>query len=82
MQYIIRKNIQTGFKIVSKDDEIEPVDSKERYSAVARELGYDVLGKPMDDAEMEELRAEPGTLEQQHWKRVAWTEPLDESLPC
>ena len=41
----------------AKDDELEPVDSKERYSTVARELGYDVLGKPMDDAELEESRA-------------------------
>ena len=29
---------------------------------------------------MEELRAEPGTLEQRHWERVAWEEPLDESI--
>ena len=66
----------------AKDDELEAKDSEARYIAVAKELGYDVLGKPLDDAEMEELRAEPGTLEQSHWKRVAWTEPLDESLPC
>ena len=30
--------------------------------------------------ELEELRAEPGTLEQRHWERVAWEEPLDESI--
>ena len=36
----------------------------------------------MDDVELEEFRAQPGTLEQGHWKRVAWTQPLDECLPC
>ena len=43
-------------------------------------LCAEVLGKAMDDAELEELRAEPGTLEQRHWERVAWEEPLDESI--
>ena len=43
-------------------------------------LCSEALGKAMDDAELEELRAEPGTLEQRHWERVAWEEPLDESI--
>jgi len=43
-------------------------------------LCSEVLGKAMDDAELEELRAEPGTLEQRHWERVAWEEPVDESF--
>ena len=66
----------------AKDDELEEKGSMERYTAVAKELGYDVLGKAMDDNELEEFQAEPGTLEQKHWKRVAWVEPLDDSLPC
>ena len=43
-------------------------------------LCAEVLGKAMDEAELEELRAEPGTLEQRHWERVAWEEPVDESI--
>ena len=43
-------------------------------------LSSEVLGKAMDDTELEELRAEPGTLEQRHWERVAWEEPVDESM--
>ena len=44
-------------------------------------LSAEVLGKAMDDTELEELRAEPGTLEQRHWERVAWEEPVDETMP-
>ncbi len=43
-------------------------------------LCAEVLGKAMDDTELEELRAEPGTLEQRHWERVAWEEPVDETI--
>ena len=43
-------------------------------------LSSEVLGKAMEDPELEELRAEPGTLEQRHWERVAWEEPFDESI--
>ena len=36
---------------------------------------------PPRSTELEELRAEPGTLEQRHWERVAWEEPVDETMP-
>ncbi len=43
-------------------------------------LCAEVLGKAINDTELEELRAEPGTLEQRHWERVAWEEPVDETI--
>ena len=65
-----------------RDDELAPQDSHEAYLAVARELGYDALGKPEDDDTFEEFRLDPGTIAERKWAELNWLRPADETAPC
>ena len=45
-----------------RDDDLTPQDSHESYLAVAKELGYDALGKPENDESFEEYRQDPSNV--------------------
>ena len=53
----------------AKDDELAPVDSDEAYIAVAKAMGYDVLGCA-PDADVADFREDMGTLEQRRWDKL------------
>ena len=65
----------------ARDDDLAPIDSDEAYRAVARELGYDVLGVA-PDADIADFRDDPGSLQQCRWKKINWEVPVDETAPC
>ena len=65
----------------ARDDDLAPTDSDEAYRAVARELGYDVLGVAPDDV-IADYRDDTGTLEQRRWTKIKWGVPEDETTPC
>ena len=69
------------------DDLLAPQDSEEAYRAVAREIGYDVLGIA-DESALEPFRLAPGTLvaeepipdgagpfQADQWALVSWAVP-------
>ena len=65
-----------------RDDDIAPQDSHDAYLAVAKELGYDALGKPENDEAFEEYRLDPGTVTERRWENLNWQRPADETSPC
>ena len=65
----------------ARPDELLPTDSSEAYSSVAAELGYDVLGCGAE-ADVLQLREEPGTLADGRWLGMSWSLPPDEASPC
>ena len=65
----------------ARDDDLAPIDSDEAYRAVARELGYDVLGAA-PDADITDFRDDPGILQQCRWTKIKWEVPEDETAPC
>ena len=65
----------------AQDDELAPVDSDEAYIAVAKAMGYDVLGCA-PDADVADFREDMGTLEQRRWDKLEWAAPVDETTPC
>jgi hypothetical protein len=67
--------------VETRPDELLPEDSEAAYSSVAAELGYDVLGCG-SDADILQLREEPGTLAERRWCQIAWTMPPDEAHSC
>ena len=50
--------------------------------AVAKELGYDALGKPENDEAFEEYRLDPGNVRERRWELLNWQRPADETSPC
>ena len=54
-----------------RDDDIAPQDSHDAYLAVAKELGYDALGKPENDEAFEEYRLDPGTVTERRWENLS-----------
>ena len=65
----------------AQDDELAPVDSDEAYIAVAKAMGYDVLGCA-PDADVADFREDMGTLEQRRWDKLERSAPADETTPC
>ena len=65
-----------------RDDDLAPQDSHESYLAVAKELGYDALGKPENDEAFEEYRLDPGTVTERRWELINWQRPENETSPC
>ena len=65
-----------------RDDDLAPQDSHESYLAVAKELGYDALGKPENDEAFEEYRLDPGTVTERRWELINWQRPENETAPC
>ena len=65
----------------AQDDELALVDSDEAYIAVAKAMGYDVLGCA-PDADVADFREDMGTLEQRRWDKLEWSAPVDETTPC
>ena len=63
-------------------DELFLDDASTAYLEIAKELGYDVLGKPLCEHEFELFRQDVGVLEERRWKQLEWEEPTDESAPC
>ena len=53
-----------------RDDDLAPQDSHDAYLAVAKELGYDALGKPENDESFEEYRLDPGTVTERRWELI------------
>ena len=62
--------------------DIAAQDSHDAYLAVARELGYDALGKPENDEAFEEYRLDPGNVRERKWELLNWQRPADETSPC
>jgi hypothetical protein len=56
--------------------------SNERYHAVAKELGYDVLGTTNDEESLQTFCSSPGSLKERLWTRCSWRKPMDETCPC
>ena len=52
------------------------------YLTVAKECGYDPLGKPVCDKEFEFFRQDVGVLEERRWSQLEWEPPVDENCPC
>ena len=65
-----------------RDDDLAPQDSHDAYLAVAKELGYDALGKPENDEAFEEYRLDPGTVTERRWDLISWLRPENETAPC
>ena len=65
-----------------RDGDLAPQDSHESYLAVAKELGYDALGKPENDEAFEEYRLDPGTVTERRWELINWQRPENETSPC
>ena len=63
-----------------RDDDLAHQDSHDAYLAVAKELGYDALGKPENDEAFEEYRLDPGTVTERRWELLNWQRPLDETV--
>ena len=63
-----------------REDDLAPQDSHEAYLAVAKELGYDALGKPENDESFEEYRLDPGTVSERRWELINWQKPVDETV--
>ena len=63
-----------------REDDLAPQDSHEAYLAVAKELGYDALGKPENDEAFEEYRLDPGTVTERRWELINWQKPIDETV--
>ena len=64
-----------GDLIVLNIDEIAPQDSHEAYLLVAKELGYDALGKPENEDTFEAYRQDPGTVTERRWALLNWQRP-------
>ena len=63
-----------------RDDELFSEDVHEAYVAIAKEVGYDILGKPVCDKEFELFRQDVGVLEERRWAQLEWDSPVDEGL--
>ena len=63
------------------DDLLAPQDSEGAYQAVAKEIGYDVLGIAEENA-LEPFRIAPGTLVERLWEKIDWQCPADETCSC
>ena len=50
--------------------------------SVGRELDWDILGVPVSEIELAEMKANPGELRDRRWKTIAWHKPEKESVPC
>ena len=64
------------------NDELFLEDVHEAYLEIAKDVGYDVLGKPICENEFEQFRADVGVLEERRWKQLEWESPVDENCPC
>ena len=65
-----------------RGDELFLEDVHEAYLEIAKEVGYDVLGKPLCEHEFEIFRQDVGVLEERRWDKLEWEAPVDENLPC
>ena len=63
------------------DDMFVEESCEEAYKCVAKELGYDVLGKAPDEV-LEPFRNAPGTLAEKLWETIEWQRPPDETCSC
>lgn len=54
----------------------------EAYDLVGRELSWDILGIPVHERDLAELRADPGELRDERWLSIAWKKPEKECVPC
>ena len=65
-------------------EEFEPPEygSDEAYEAIGREMHWDVLGVPEHEADMVELRNDPGELQDKRWLQIAWKKPAKETDKC
>ena len=43
---------------------------------------WDILGVPVNDADLAELTTNPGALQNQRWLSVGWKKPKKEAAPC
>ena len=66
----------------AKDDQLTPGCSTEAYTAVARALEWDILGKAEDESALAQLREEPGTLAERRWDALSWSMPEKETDVC
>ena len=64
------------------NDELFAEDVHEAYLAIAKEVGYNVLGKPVCDTEFEQFRQDVGVVEQRRWEQLEFDSPVDENCPC
>ena len=65
-----------------RSDELFLENVHDAYLEIAKEVGYDVLGKPLCEHEFELFRQDVGVLEERRWKSLEWEPPTDESAPC
>ena len=66
----------------AKDDQLTPGCSTEAYTAVARALEWDILGKAEDESALAQLREEPGSLAERRWDKLVWSMPEKETDAC
>ena len=58
-----------------REDALAHQDSHEAYLAVAKQLGYDALGKPENDEAFEAYRLDPGKITERRWEFINWQKP-------